>query len=366
MHLIIDSHEDIAWNMLTFNRDYTRAVAETRQREVGSRIAELNKGETLLGFKEYQAGKVAVIFATLFARPVRYENDPYYTQAYTSIDQANERYRLQLDTYKRMVDDHPDKFVFVDAQKKLQSVITGWQFSNTTDLHLPQQPAIGLVLLMEGAEGIRNPEELGFWWENGLRLIGLAWAGNQYCGGTREPGPLTGAGKELLSQMDDIGFTLDISHMDQPAVLESLDLYNGPIIASHANAQALLLSESNRFLSDDVIHGLIERGGVIGVVPYNHHLVWEWVYPQNKHDVKLEAVVIQIDYICQLAGDALHVGIGSDFDGCLGMQSTPSEIDTIADLQKLAPLLECKGYSDQDVANILGGNWLTQLYRSLP
>ncbi|MGA9398670.1 MAG: membrane dipeptidase [Anaerolineaceae bacterium] len=366
MHIIIDSHEDIAWNMLTYNRDYTHPVEETRRKEIGSRIPELNKGEALLGFKEYQEGKVAVIFATLFASPQRYEKDPFYTQAYTTIDQANERYRLQLETYKRLAGDHPNKFVIVDDQKSLQRVIADWQFSNTADIQPPSQPAIGLVLLMEGAEGIRTLEELTYWWENGLRLIGPAWAGNQYCGGTREPGPLTPDGKALLSHMDDMGFTLDISHMDQMSVLQALDQYKGPIIASHANAQALLHSGSNRFLSDDVILELVDRGGVIGIVPYNHHLVWEWVYPQDKHDVKLEAVVTQIDHICQLAGDALHVGIGSDFDGGLGMQSTPSEIDTIADLQKLAPLLESKGFSEPDIANILGGNWLNQLHRSLP
>jgi membrane dipeptidase len=165
--------------------------------------------------------------------------------------------------------------------------------------------------------------------------------------------------------MDELGFTLDLSHMDEQSVLQAFDQYKGPVIASHANAQVLVRSTNNRFLSDLVIREIVNRGGVIGIVPYNHFLVWEWIYPQDKLAVKLEAVITQIDYICQLAGDALHVGIGSDFDGGVGMQSTPSEIDTIADLQNLAPLLESRGYSDLDVANILGGNWLTHLHRSL-
>ena len=124
-------------------------------------------------------------------------------------------------------------------------------------------------------------------------------------------------------------------------------------------------SNSNRFLSDDVIHELISREGVIGIVPYNHHLVWEWNYPADKDAITLDAVIAQIDHICQLAGDAKHVGIGSDFDGGFGMQSTPAEIDTIADLQKLAPLLALKGFTNQDVENIMGGNWQRQLERSL-
>jgi membrane dipeptidase len=361
MHLIIDSHEDIAWNMLTFNRDYTLPVAETRQREQGLRHAELNLGETLLGWPEYQAGRVAVIIATLFAAPRRREKDAFYSQAYSTIQEAHASYLRQLDVYKKLFAKHPDKFVQVDNQKTLANIITGWDFCDNP----VSEPAIGLVLLMEGAEGIQRIDELVFWWENGVRLIGPAWAGNQYCGGTLEPGPLTSAGKKLVSHMDEMGFTLDISHMDEQAVLPCFDLYQGPIIASHANAQALVHSPTNRFLNDPVIQGIIEHGGMIGIVPYNHYLVWEWKYPSNKHDVKLDAVINQIDHICQLAGDALHVGIGSDFDGGLGMQSTPSEIDTIADLQKLTPLLESRGFTDQDVANILGGNWARQLQHSL-
>jgi membrane dipeptidase len=362
MPIIIDSHEDIAMNMLAYNRDYTRPVAETRQREIGSRIPEISFGDTLLGWPEYQAGRVAVIFATLFAYPQRYEKDSIYSLAYLTVDEARAAYRKQLDAYKRLFDAHPDKFCQVDDQNTLGVVISAWQTSSSVET----QPTIGLVFLMEGAEGIKSLDELEFWWENGLRLIGPAWAGNQYCGGTREPGPLTAAGRALLAQMDDLGFTLDISHMDEQSVLQVFDRYESPIIASHANAQALLHGKCNRFLSDVTVRELVSRDGVIGIVPYNHHLVWEWNYPDDKHAVKLDAVVAQIDHICQLAGDARHVGIGSDFDGGVGMQSTPSEIDTIADLQKLEPLLEIKGFTNQDVENIMGGNWLRQLKRSLP
>ncbi|MBN2677904.1 MAG: membrane dipeptidase [Anaerolineaceae bacterium] len=362
MHYIIDSHEDIAWNILTFNRDITRPVAVTRQMEKGSRIIELNFGEAMLGWPEYQAGRVAVIFATLFAAPRRYEKDPYYSQAYTTIDQAHACYQRQLETYNKLFDEHPEKFILINDRKTLSGIIEAWERPVDQSVENP----IGLVLLMEGAEGIREVKELASWWENGVRLIGPAWAGNQYCGGTLEPGPLTTAGKILIRQMDEIGFMLDISHMDEQAVLHCLEFYRGPIIASHANAQALVHSPINRFLNDAVILAVLERGGVIGIVPYNHHLVWEWKYPNDKHAVKLDAVSNQIDHICQLAGDALHVGIGSDFDGGLGMQSTPSEIDTIADLQKIAPMLTARGFTDQDVASILGGNWAQLLQHSLP
>jgi membrane dipeptidase len=361
MPIIIDSHEDIAYNMLNYHRDYTLPVAETRQHEIGSIIPVITFGEAMLGWPEYQTGQVALIFATLFAPPKRYEKSPLFTQAYQTVEQARDIYRRQLDAYQQLFDRNPDKFSLVADRKSLAHVIDSWNDRTRDGL----QPPVGLVLLMEGAEGVRTPDDLEYWWENGVRLLGPAWAGNQYCGGTQEPGPLTTAGKKLLEKMDELNFTLDISHMDEQSVFQSFDQYHGSIIASHANAKALLHGSSNRFLSDTVICEIISRQGVIGIVPYNHHLMWEWTYPGEKNAVTLDAVVSQIDHICQLAGNALHVGIGSDFDGGFGMQSTPAEIDTIADLQKLAPLLASKGFTNRDVENIMGCNWFHQLERSL-
>jgi membrane dipeptidase len=155
--------------------------------------------------------------------------------------------------------------------------------------------------------------------------------------------------------------------MDEQAVLQSLDAYPGRIIASHANAQALLKEPtSNRFLSDRVIQGIIERDGTIGVVPFNPFLVNGWKPGDGRERVSLDHVASQIDYICQIAGDARHVGIGSDFDGGFGLQKTPSGIDTIADLTKLIPFLADKGYSEEDIAAVLGNNWIDFLKQNLP
>ena len=167
--------------------------------------------------------------------------------------------------------------------------------------------------------------------------------------------------------MADLGFTLDLSHMDPPAALQALDMYEGPVIVSHGNPLAMLKgSESNRHLPDAVIAGVIERGGVIGIVPYNRFLVNGWTEKDGKDAVPLDVVIAHMDYICQRAGDARHVAIGSDFDGGFGRESVPAGIDTIADLQKIAPLLAEKGYSQTDIDLIFAGNWLAHLRRSLP
>lgn len=373
--LIVDAHEDLAWNVKTFGRDYTRSAAETRRQEAGSETL-LHSDDTLLGWPDYQRGQVAVVFSTLFAAPRRRQEGPWDTQAYLTMQEARSLYRAQLDVYLRLADAHPDKFRLVRSQADLEAVLAAWQKVKPGDEATPSadggQPftnpsPVGLVILMEGAEAIAAPEELAEWWELGLRIIGPAWAGTRFCGGTREPGPLTKEGYQLLEGMADLGLTLDISHMDEASVMQALESYPGPIIASHANALALLKgSDSNRHLSDRVIRGLLERGGVIGVVPFNAFLQVGWKQGDRRDGITLQHVAAHIDTICQMAGDARHVGIGSDFDGNLGLQSVPEGIDTVADLQKLAPLLAQKGYTETDIAAILGENWIAHLRRTLP
>ncbi len=358
--LIVDAHADIAWNMLTFRRDYTLSVAETRRQERGSEIP-VHNGDTLLGWPEYQTGRVALVFSTLFASPLRFQKGAWDKLCYLATSQARDIHFAQLDVYRRLVEETPEKFRLIPDQKALTDHLSEWQ-----EVPAGEHP-IGFILLMEGAESISEPAELEEWWYAGVRLIGPAWAGTRFCGGTKEPGPLTGEGFELLDAMADLGFGLDISHMDEPAALQALDHYAGTILVSHGNAEALLKgTDSNRHLSDGVIHAVLERDGVIGVVPFNEFLLAGWKKGDRRELVTLQKVVSQIDYICQMAGDASHVGLGSDFDGGFGLQSVPTGIDSIADLQKLGPLLYEYGYTDKDIAGILGENWISLLGRVLP
>jgi membrane dipeptidase len=369
MPLIVDAHLDLAWNILTYGRDYTQSAAQTRALERGTPIPARNHGDCLLGWPDFQRGQVGLIFATLFAAPWRGSEGDWETQVYQTGEDARRLYRQQVDLYYRLVDQHPDQFQLVFSKNDLRSVIHNWQ---PPAARIPADQAegghpVGLVMSMEGAEGVLSVGDLEDWWRLGVRLIGPAWMGTRYCGGTREPGPLTEEGKALLDGMASLNFVLDISHMDESAVLTALDRYPGRIIASHSNAAALLKGiDSNRHLSNTVISRLVERAGVIGVVPFNSFLRAGWRHPDGKHMVTLQAVVAQIDHICQIAGSAQHVGFGTDFDGGFGCQATPVEIDTIADLQKIAPLLSERGYSAQDIEAILGQNWLRVLQEVLP
>jgi membrane dipeptidase len=363
MPLIIDSHQDIAWNMLTYGRDYTRSVHVTRRLEAGTNTPERN-GDCIMGWPEYQRGQVAAVFATLYATPAK-KMEPGDTVVYKDYETAHRLYQAQITLYRKLVDSHPDKFQLVSSTKELDSVIEDWSKPKPED----EGHRVGLIYLMEGADGIRSPGELSDWYDLGLRIIGLAWAGTRYSGGTSEPGPLTEEGRQLISAMADYNFILDLSHMDEAAAFESLDRYEGPVIATHSNCAALMKgSETNRHLPDRVIRGLIERDGVIGLIPLNTFLKVGWIRKNGsqREEVPLDTFIAHIDHVCQLAGDANHAGVGSDFDGGFGLQSIPPELDSIADLQMVASKLIALGYSEAEAANILGGNWLRFLRKHLP
>lgn len=360
MPLIVDAHEDLAWNALTFGRDYTRSALETRQAERTGEAPKRN-GHTLLGLPEFIQGRVAVIFSTLFVAPARSANLAWESEHYANAEEAHRAAIRQLDYYHRLADEH-EQFECIGGRGDLERVLASWTGDD------PAARRVGLVPLMEGADAIREPQEAEWWMERGIRIVGLAWASTRYCGGTGEPGPLTPEGRRLLDVMAGLGLILDLSHASDESFLEALDRFEGTVIVSHANARALLkdFPRPERMLSDDMIRRIAEAGGVIGVVPFNRFLKATWLPADGKAAVTLSTVLDMIDHICQVTGSAAHVGIGSDFDGGFGVEHTPAEIDTVADLQKLDGLFQAHGYTERDAAAILGQNWIEVLRRGLP
>jgi len=361
MRLIIDAHEDIAWNILTFGRDPTRSVAETRALEAETQIPQ-QQGDTLLGYPDYVRGGVAVVFATLHVTPLRRKLHPWESVTYATQAEAYRLARAQADAYRRLVENHAGKFHLMTDRAAIREVLETWAGD------APAAPRVGLVMTIEGADCVQEPEELHEWFAAGVRIVGPAWSGTRYCGGTREPGPLTPDGRRLLHVMDDLALMLDLSHMAEEAYYEVLDRFSGTIIASHSNARTLLDGSPvpDRHLSDAMIRRLVERDGVIGVVPYNRFLKGGWLPENGRAVVTLEHVICQIDHICQLAGDAQHTGLGSDFDGGFGLNQLPTGLDSIADLRFIGDSLARSGYQLADVDAILSGNWLRMLRRSLP
>ncbi|HZU86824.1 MAG TPA: membrane dipeptidase [Anaerolineaceae bacterium] len=364
MPWIIDAHEDLAWNFQTFARDYRRASTETRALEAGSEIPQLN-GDTMLGWPDYQRGQVALVFGTLFLTPKRYQRGEWDHQSYADFNQARRLYQAQADIYHRWNDETPDYFRLVTNRSSLQAVLAPWDES-PADYPKRTHP-VGVVMLLEGAEGVGDPREMEMWWQAGVRIVGPVWAGTRYCGGTREHGSFTRQGYELLEIMAGLGMTLDISHMDNQSALQALDAFPGWVIASHANARAIIKDvRGERHLTDDALRRLIERDGVVGVVPFNPFLRADWRSGDPRSNVPLDMVAAQIDYICQIAGNAKHVGLGTDFDGGIGWPDVPEGLESISDMQHLASQFQLRGYSDADIAAVFGGNWRRHLERALP
>ena len=357
--LIVDAHEDIAWNALTFGRDYTTSARQIRAAEAGSETPTQN-GMACLGRAEWLSGRVGVIIATLFVSPQRRRLGTWDQLCYRDAAEAHRLAHAQLDHYLRMEEEHP-AFRVIRNRADLDAVTGSWEAQP------PTQRRIGLVLLMEGADPIRAPNEVQHWHERGVRLIGPAWARTRYCGGTGDPGALTRAGEALLEHMAAHGIILDVSHMSERSFEQALERYDGVIIASHANPRcAADLSTPERALSDDQIRKLAARDGVIGVIPYNRFLKTGWRPAEGKQAVSVKRVAEIMDYICQLTGSSRHVGIGSDFDGGFGADAIPTPMDSVADLHMIGAALGQLGYGSGQVKQLLSGNWLTVLQWGLP
>lgn len=356
--IIVDAHEDIAYNALCYGRDYRRSALETRQLETDPEMIA-HRGTSTIGLPDALLGRVALVFSTIFVAPDDGEaNKPWSSFSYKTPEQAYKLAQDQLDYYNRIADES-DKIQLVKTVLDLDSVLKTWEDGKTTADHKQ-----GLVLLMENADPILEPRQFEEWYERGLRIVGPAWAGTRYAGGTGNPGPLTKLGYELLNVMADFKAILDLSHLAEEACLQALDHYDGTIIASHSNPRTF--RNTDRHLTDTMIRKLAERDGVMGIVLYNRFLSDDWSSGDPKSKIPLSRVIDAIDYVCQLTGSAQHVGIGTDFDGGFGQESIPEDLDTVTDLMKIANALTARGYSSADAESIMGGNMIRKLRQALP
>jgi membrane dipeptidase len=159
--------------------------------------------------------------------------------------------------------------------------------------------------------------------------------------------------------MERLGIILDATHLCDDSFREALDHFRGPVWASHSNARALV--PHVRQFTDDQIRELIARDAVIGAAFDAWMLCTDWKRGETtpaSAGVTLDTVIDHIDHICQLAGNARHCCIGSDLDGGFGREQCPSDVSTIADLSRLPDVLARRGYGQDDVAQIVSGNFV--------
>lgn len=368
MRLMFDSHLDIAWNAISFDRDQTWEISRLREREVA--IAQRWRGRNTVSLPELKKACAGVVLATVLTRS-RQIGPPVKPQDRTDLDVATQDIAFGVGqgqiAYYRLLE-RKGWIRFVETRADLVDVWSKWKawFKQTGGAKPETAPAIGIILSMEGCDPIVDPSQASHWFSQGLRTASLAHYGQSaYAYGTGVDGPLTKAGRELLKEFTRLGMILDVTHTSEQSFFEAIDLFHGPIFGSHNNVRALV--PGDRQFSDAQIRAIVSRSGVIGAALDAWMLTPRYKQGVTPPDaVKMENVADHIDYICQLAGSVNHCAIGTDLDGGFGTEQTPCDLDTIADMQKLAPILEKRGYSDGDIELIFNGNWLRFFGESLP
>jgi membrane dipeptidase len=357
---ILDAHLDLAMNAMEWNRDLTQPIDEIRARE-RHLTDKPDRGRGTVSFSEMRRGGVGLCVATQIARYVARDNP---LQGWHSPDQAWAMTQAQLAWYRAM--EERGELVQIADRVALDRHLASWS-AGAPDGAADGRP-IGYVLSLEGADSIVTLQHLERAYAQGLRAVGPGHYGpGVYAQGTNASGDLGARGRELLREMERLGIILDVTHLCDESLRDALDHFNGPLWASHSNCRTLV--PHNRQFSDDHIRELLQRGAVIGAVFDAWMLVPGWVRGTTTPEsagVTLETVVTHIDHICQIAGNARYVGIGSDLDGAFGREQCPADIRTIADLSALPALLQSRGYDDQDVENIAHGNFVRFLRNAWP
>ena len=346
--LIFDAHLDLSMNALEWNRDLTRPLAEIREREKGL-TDKPDRSRGTVSFPEMRRAQIGLCVATQIARYVAPGNP---LPGWHSPEQAWAQSQGQLAYYKAMqADGQMVQIVNADQLQLLESL---WKNN-------PSESApIGFILSLEGADSILTPAHVERAYEQGLRALGPAHYGpGRYAMGTDATGGLRPGGRDLLKEMSRLGIILDATHLCDDCFWEALELFTGPVWASHNNCRALV--PHNRQYSDEMIKALIQRGAVIGGALDAWMMVPNWVRgkstPQSMN-VTLETMLDHMDHINQLAGNANHTGIGSDLDGAFGTEQTPKDLDSIADLARLPEMLKRRNYSEADIEGMMHGNFL--------
>ena len=344
-------------NAMEWNRDLRLPVADVRSREDGL-CDKPDRGNGTVSFPAMREGRVGICVATQIAR---YAEPGSELSGWQSPEQAWAQTQGQLAWYAAM--EEAGELVRIETGEALDRHLRLWESDDLGGEKLP----IGYVLSLEGADSIISLDHLERAYEYGLRALGPAHYGpGVYANGTDSTGRIPARGKELLREMERLGMILDVTHLNDECFREALDQYRGAIWASHNNARAFV--DHNRQMSDEMIRELVARDAVIGVALDAWMMVPNWERGSSdprEMNVNLEIMINNIDHICNLAGDSLHAGIGSDLDGGFGLEQTACDLDTIADLQKVPGLLRARGYTEEAVSNILHGNFVRYLETAL-
>ena len=334
---IVDAHLDLAYNALR-GRDVLRPARE--------QSAADGEGLPSVGLPDLRAGGVEFICATIFCAP-----DSPKERGYRTPDEAHAMAMDQLRWYQQC--EREDEIVMITGRERVHRGTLRPPVRNPPAGQTASR-ALDAMILLEGADPIRTPDDVRIFFDAGVRIVGLAWKRTRYAGGTGAPGPLTPDGVRLVRELDRFGIIHDTSHLAEESFWQLLEISGGRMIASHSNCRSIV--PTDRQLSDEMIRAVASRGGVIGINFYDKFLLPPAEYGRRR--ANLSDLVRHVKHMCDLIGAADHVGLGTDMDGGLGREQIPIEIETSADLPRAADALSRSGFPDAAVRGILGENWL--------
>lgn len=322
-------------------------------------------------FPSLTEGYIQATLGTIFtapdiAGPCGYPQSDSVAAAYTTG-------LLQLDCYRKW--EKSKLICLIKNKTELQTYVGIYDsIPQTTNSTSQNKPPICVILLMEGADPIRNPDDAKLWYDYGLRVAGMSWAkGTRYAGGNESLGPLTVVGRELVAAFDDLSIIHDLSHLSDEAAWQVLEVSSQPVVATHSNSRTVLagtttnkskidtLNKNQRHLTDDLIKAIAQRDGIIGLNLYR-----KFISLDNANNVSIEQAVDHVEYIAQLMGHKKGVALGSDMDGGFSADDLPDDIKKPVDLRLIAESLSYRGWSNQEIADFAFNNWYRFLLKNLP
>lgn len=306
--LVVDGHCD------------TLTAALDDKRELGRRSAE---GQ--LDLPRMKAGGVNVQFFAAFIPP-------------RCKDAALKRCLQMIDTFNTAMVRNSDVVELALDAKEIMA-ITG-------------AGKIAALLSVEGGEALAGDlAVLRVLHRLGVRSLTLTWNGRNELGDGVGEGEAAGGlslfGRAVVLEMNRLGMLVDVSHLSERGFWDVAEVSTQPFAATHANCRTLC--DHPRNLNDGQIEHLAKSGGVVGLsfVPHFIH--------QSSPD--MEQFIRHVDHIASLFGTEC-IGLGSDFDG---MDKFTPGLSDVTCLPLLAEELLARGYSDNDVSDIMGGNWMRLL-----
>ena len=334
--MIVDAHLDLAWNMAN-GRDPRIPAAETR------RLEGKEAQQAMVSLPDMRDGGVAVFFGSIFVmRGVMEGTD------HDADPEIVARGRQQVALYQGLEEE--------GLVRIIRSVAA-------LDDHLEKWAADkipGLLIAMEGAEPIESPDDLQWWFDQGVRMIGPAWGPTRYCGGFAGPhgvpGGFTPIGKELVAAMKALGLPLDLAHGSIELFQEGIESDLDVVVCTHTSPREVM--KRDRMPDAETMSAIAKRGGVVGLGLGNMFVEPAW--KAGDPPVPLERVGEVLELMASAAGWD-HIGIGSDLDGGIGLDESPDGLDCIGCLPKIGDVLP-----EDARAGVLGGNWLRVLRKALP